>query len=191
MSAAKTSWENNVNTMDLKRNKQSKFKPNKSKRNNSKSKKIAKDKSIKLDIDGWNTTDADEIKRRRLRGQIEKFSIKNINAAQPYFSTFLVGSEQDRQYYVEIRSLSEHINSCDCPDYRSNRLGTCKHIEHVLFRLKKTGVRLFKQANLVGNTNVEIFLDACNSMIRVLWPKEVDPKIRRCIDPFFQLMALC
>ena len=170
---------------DPRKNAQRKIKIKKSKQSNSKPRKTTKDKSLKLEVDGWNTTDADEIERRRLRGQIEKFSVKNVDATQPYFSSFLVNSKQDRQYCVEIRSLSEHINSCNCPDYRSNRLGTCKHIENVLFRLKKAGAKLFKQANLVGNPNVEIFLDARNFTIYILWPKKVNLKIRRCVDPFF------
>ena len=159
--------------------------PRKSKQKKSKLRKKPKNKNIKLAVDGWNTTDADEIERRRLRGQIEKFRMKNTDPTRPYFSSFLVDSKQDRQYCVEIRSLAERINSCDCPDYRSNGLGTCKHIEYVLSRLKKFGARLFKQAILAGNPYVEIFLDTRNSTIRVLWPKAVDPKIRRSIDPFF------
>ena len=35
----------------------------------------------------------------------------------------------EQTYRVEIRSLAEPINSCNCPDHRINGLGTCKHIE--------------------------------------------------------------
>src|SRR5438067_1202548 len=79
-----------------------------------KTKKSKKAKKINLDISGWNTTDADEIERRRLRGEMEKFRIENVDPKFYYFSTFLVNSKQDKQYYVEIRSLTEQINSCDC-----------------------------------------------------------------------------
>ena len=40
-------------------------------------------------------------------------------------------------YRVEIRSQSEHINYCTCPDHATNRLGTCKHVEAVLHRIRK------------------------------------------------------
>lgn len=157
----------------------------KAKQSNPKASKKYKNKSVKLVVDSWNTTDADEIERRRLRGQIEKFQLKNLNTAQTYFSTFVISSGADRQYHVEIRSLAEQINSCDCPDYRGNKLGTCKHIEHVLFRLKKFGVKLFKQARLAGSPQVEIFFDTRNAAICVYWPKQVIPKIRKQIEPFF------
>lgn len=148
-------------------------------------KKSKQSKKVKLEINGWNTTDTDEIERRRLRGRVEKFHIKNTESTFPYFSSFLVNSKQNNQYHVEIRSLRDHINSCDCPDYISNRLGTCKHIEHVLFRLKKGGVKLFKQAQELGSSRIEIFLDHRDSVIRIYWSKKVKPYVRQAIDSFF------
>jgi len=38
---------------------------------------------------------------------------------------------------VQIRSLSDLLNSCTCADYKTNLLGTCKHIEGVLLHLKE------------------------------------------------------
>ncbi len=150
-----------------------------------KTKKRNKTHNINLDIIGWNTTDADEIERRRLRGQVEKFRVENTDTAFTYFSSFLVRSKQDKQYRVEIRSLTDQINSCDCPDYTSNRLGTCKHVEHILFRLRKAGVKLFKAASQLGNDRVEIFLDHRDFTIRINWPKKIKPVVRQLLDPFF------
>lgn len=149
-----------------------------------KTKKTKKSKNINLDMSGWNTTDADEIERRRLRGEIEKFRIENINPEFYYFSTFLVRSKE-KQYCVEVRSLTDQINSCDCFDYRNNKLGTCKHVEHVLFRLRKAGVKLFKAAQQFGSSCVEIFLDHRDYTIRIAWPKNVKPIIHQQIGPFF------
>ncbi|EKD72758.1 MAG: hypothetical protein ACD_45C00592G0001, partial [uncultured bacterium] len=148
-------------------------------------KKRKKIKSISLDITNWNTTDADEIDRRRIRGKTEKFRIENISPEFYYFGTFLVRSQQDKQYCVEIRSLVDQINSCDCHDYRSNKLGTCKHVENVLFRLRKAGVKLFKAAQQGGSQRVEIFLDHRDFTIRIAWPNNVKPIIHRQIAPFF------
>ncbi|CAN5244383.1 hypothetical protein BH10PSE19_BH10PSE19_09810 [soil metagenome] len=150
-------------------------------------KKNNKAKKINLDAHGWNTTDADEIERRRIRGEMEKFRIENVDPEFYYFSTFLVSSKQDKQYCVEIRSLTDQINSCDCHDYKSNKLGTCKHVEHVLFRLRKAGVKLFKAAQQLGNPHVEIFLDHRDFTIRIAWPANVKPVIHQQIAPFFSV----
>ena len=55
-------------------------------------------------------------------------------SARP-FGDYQATSSSGSSYTVEIRSLRTHINSCGCRDHRTNRLGTCKHIEGVLHRL--------------------------------------------------------
>ena len=40
-------------------------------------------------------------------------------------------------YRVHIRSLHRRANFCTCPDFATNQLGTCKHIEAVLYRIGK------------------------------------------------------
>ncbi|MFC1707246.1 SNF2-related protein, partial [Planctomycetota bacterium] len=46
-------------------------------------------------------------------------------------------SREATRYQVQIRSLADRINHCTCPDLSTNLLGTCKHIEAVLHRLRK------------------------------------------------------
>jgi hypothetical protein len=38
---------------------------------------------------------------------------------------------------VHIRSLNKRANYCSCPDFAVNQLGTCKHVEAVLHKLRK------------------------------------------------------
>ncbi|MEZ5534504.1 MAG: DEAD/DEAH box helicase [Thiolinea sp.] len=40
-------------------------------------------------------------------------------------------------YRVNIRSLRQRNNYCTCPDFATNQLGTCKHIEGVLHKISK------------------------------------------------------
>lgn len=147
-----------------------------------KSKKIKKEK---LELNGWNTTDMEEVERRRFRGKTEKFRFKNLNPNEVYFSSFELHSKNDKKYHVEIRSLSDDINSCDCPDYNNNRLGTCKHIEHILFRLRKLGVRSFKDASSIGSSYIEIFFDTRNSKVSIQCPQKFNRIAYESIDPFF------
>ena len=67
------------------------------------------------------------------------------SATQPYFGSFRVRSAGGGSYEVEIRSLDQPLNSCGCADHRVNGLGTCKHIEGVLARLRQRGVRAFRR----------------------------------------------
>ena len=38
---------------------------------------------------------------------------------------------------MNIRSLERRANHCTCPDFATNQLGTCKHIEAVLHQVRK------------------------------------------------------
>ena len=78
----------------------------------------------------------EQLERRRKRGAQDLAKIVN-QGRHPVYSTFEVISTSDRVYTVHIRSLTELLNTCTCPDYRTNTIGTCKHIEGVLINLEK------------------------------------------------------
>src|SRR2546430_11818740 len=87
---------------------------------------------------GWRTTDADEIALRRERATSELMHVKSLEPSEPVFATFGVQSPSGACYEVEVRSLLEPENSCSCPDFRTNGLATCKHVEAVIARLRRT-----------------------------------------------------
>lgn len=73
-----------------------------------------------------------QVQRRQDRARAAQFGIKNLGE-DPVFSRFAVESASSgRTYEVTIRSLSERANSCTCPDFLTNLVGTCKHVEAVL-----------------------------------------------------------
>lgn len=74
---------------------------------------------------------------RRQFGREQAFGLENIGT-EPFFSEFRVSNPQSKSAYrVAIRGKLPGDNHCACPDYASNELGTCKHIEFVLARLEK------------------------------------------------------
>ena len=79
---------------------------------------------------------------RRQFGRDQMFRLEN-RGDQPFFSEFRISNPQSKAgYRVAIRGLSAGDNYCSCPDYATNELGTCKHIEFVLARLgKKRGAK--------------------------------------------------
>lgn len=147
-------------------------------------KKHKKTKKLKLELNGWSTTDAEEIERRIIRAKTENFRVENIYPSEKYFSTFLVTSRK-KHYRVEIRSLSDHINSCDCPDYQNNQLGTCKHIEHILWRLQKWGKKIFKKIALAASPLIEIYFNIKNNAIQFYVPTNSHHSIIKLFDSFF------
>jgi hypothetical protein len=57
--------------------------------------------------------------------------IEAMEPDHPVYGTFSAKSLKAKfetpTYFVEIRALSDFRNSCTCPDYGVNGLGTCKH----------------------------------------------------------------
>lgn len=72
---------------------------------------------------------------RRQYGREQDFGLKNLGD-DPVFSDFLVHNPQSRsRWRVTIRGAAAGQNLCTCPDFATNELGTCKHIEFTLARL--------------------------------------------------------
>lgn len=102
----------------------------------------------------WKTTDDYEIELRRRRMKEEQMSVTPVAAGKNPFKDYLVSrtdGDHAAEYLVELRSLTEQINTCNCPDFRKNFLGTCKHIEKVKAQLSG--------ARTAASPYVEIFMD--------------------------------
>ena len=127
----------------------------------------------------WNTSDAEEILRRRQRAETESFGIHNLDPAHPIFSNFCVDSHSGRAYSVEIRSLKERQFSCECVDFRSNHLGTCKHVEAVLLHLESRKKRDFKEAFHNGSQRAEIIVDEVGNTLRLSGRTSAAPRAVR------------
>lgn len=136
---------------------------------------------------GWKTTNEEEIERRRLRASIEPINVEPLEPGQPFYGTFIARSRDSaRAYFVEIRSLSAQENSCQCIDYQTNGLATCKHIEAVLFHLCKGRIRQFKKAAQEGSPFVEVYLSRRGTpKIKVAWPGKTSEITRSIVAPFF------
>jgi len=84
-----------------------------------------------MSLEQWQTA------LRRQFGPEQKFRIKNVGD-QKVFSHFRILNPQNgNTYRVAIRGERPGENFCSCPDFTTNALGTCKHIEFALSRLRR------------------------------------------------------
>jgi superfamily II DNA or RNA helicase len=83
------------------------------------------------------TLESWQVALRRQFGRAQRFRLENVGA-HPVVSEFLVTNPASRQTYrVAIRGVQPGDNFCSCPDFATNQLGTCKHVEFTLARLER------------------------------------------------------
>ena len=132
------------------------------------------------------------IAERRQRAKTE-VSVHHI-AGEPWLGTWSAASVkpngQGRRYRVDIHGLEDRGHHCTCPDFASNRLGTCKHIEAVLHALR--GKRRFaparRRAKLAPALNVVHLgweADAPRPVVRLRRAAEVAPELEPLLTMAF------
>lgn len=78
-----------------------------------------------------------QVALRRQFGVRQDFALENLGE-QAFLSDFRVrNAASGGDYQVTIRGQALGMNRCTCADFRTNELGTCKHIEFVLDRLSR------------------------------------------------------
>ncbi|WP_242393250.1 DEAD/DEAH box helicase [Anaeromyxobacter oryzisoli] len=87
----------------------------------------------------------EERRRRQARGASELFDIHRVGGSR-LLGQYEVASPSSQAYRVTLRSLDAPHNGCTCPDFATNLLGTCKHVEAVLHHLRRDAPRRLARA---------------------------------------------
>ncbi len=77
-----------------------------------------------------------QIDLRRQRARAAKLQIEKQGKNRVFADYRVTNPESGGQYTVSIKGFEVGDNTCTCPDFKANTLGTCKHIEAVLDTLK-------------------------------------------------------
>ena len=77
------------------------------------------------------------IDERKTRASQERMQVKSTDASTPWTDYSITSQESGRSYRVSMRGLSAGQSYCSCPDFRTNQLGTCKHILRVQLQVEK------------------------------------------------------
>jgi superfamily II DNA or RNA helicase len=81
---------------------------------------------------------------RQERACTEKMKIVAADPEQPWTDYTVTSLLSGKSYRVALRSMDRGPSYCSCPDFRTNTLGTCKHILNVQAKVKRkfdAGVR--------------------------------------------------
>jgi superfamily II DNA or RNA helicase len=84
-----------------------------------------------MSLEAW------QVALRRQYASEQTFEVRNIGG-RAVFSEFEVTNPQTkRTYRVAVRGEGLGVNYCSCPDFATNTLGTCKHVEFLLAELRR------------------------------------------------------
>jgi superfamily II DNA or RNA helicase len=71
------------------------------------------------------------------RAKAEKMKLQAADTAQPWTDYMVTSTLSGKTYRVALRGSERGQSFCSCPDFRTNTLRTCKHILHVLDKIKR------------------------------------------------------
>ncbi len=127
----------------------------------------------------------EQIDLRKQRARIAPYQITNLGKNQIFSSFKVRNPNSGGEYEVVIRGFTTGDNQCDCPDFRTNTLGTCKHIEAVLAKLNEDfpqGIR-HKKALI---TQPEITLEYGESIrLTIYLPKRHSDELAKLTKTYF------
>jgi superfamily II DNA or RNA helicase len=84
-----------------------------------------------LTMDQW------QLALRRQFAEMADFKIKNLGMQEVFSDYSIYNPATKNTYKVAIRSSEPGLNFCSCMDFKTNGLGTCKHIEYILYKINK------------------------------------------------------
>ncbi len=73
---------------------------------------------------------------RAKRAKTERMRISSQDPAVPWTDYTVMSALSGKTYRVALRGEARGVSYCSCPDFKTNTLGTCKHIMKLLARVK-------------------------------------------------------
>jgi hypothetical protein len=130
-----------------------------------------------------------QIAERRERAGATIAKVLERPDGEPY-GDYRVKSASGKIYRVAMRGPGLFENYCSCTDFAVNTLGTCKHIEALLLRLRKRYGRTF-ESKRYARTRASISLQYGEGIdIRLRLPAAPSPALRKLAADYFDPAGL-
>lgn len=133
--------------------------------------------------------DDEELCRRALaereeRATLEKMRCRSLDTSTPWTDYLVSNAVSGKTYRVALRGFGQGESFCNCPDFRTNTLGTCKHIINVTRKVR----RKFPAKVLARKWEPDqVFVSLAygkDLKLRLEAPTKIDSKADRLIRPF-------
>ncbi len=122
------------------------------------------------------------IEERWERARAERMTVQSAEPSQPWTDYTVASKISGKTYRVALRGFEPGESYCSCPDFRTNTLGACKHILHVVTKLK----RRFAAAELkkpYKRRTISVHINyGGKAALRLLLPEKLDPESAKVVE---------
>jgi len=144
------------------------------------------DESVPLE----NLTDDELLQRmiadRQKRASEERMTVRSTNKEEPWTDYLVTSDSSGKTYRVALRGSEAGLSYCSCPDFRTNSLGTCKHILNVQNKV----TRRFPKTELekpYRRKNLSLRLHYGEDFgLRFNLPHQLDPKVEEIVGSYLR-----
>src|SRR5438094_9438896 len=130
-----------------------------------------------------------EIAARRERAQVAGVKI----LSRPHdgaYGDYQIRSSSNKTYRIAMRGPGLFDNYCSCPDFAVNTLGTCKHIEALLGRLRRRhGAALERKRYARSRASISLQYGETIE-IRLRLPASPSPALQAVAEEYFDPAGL-
>lgn len=120
---------------------------------------------------------------RAARSREEKMKVRSADPGRPWTDYTVISTASGKMYRVALRGEERGVSYCSCPDFRTNTLGTCKHLVHVLEKVRRRfSPRIRRQP--YKRTRASLHLQyGRETALRLLLPDELPANVERIVRP--------
>ena len=125
---------------------------------------------------------AQALNDRHERAKTERMSIRSSDPSIPWTDYTVRSSVSGKSYRVALRSEVRGESYCSCPDFKTNTLGTCKHVMRVLAHIKKFPKEVRARRYRRTRITVHLRYDDKTSLAIAL-PKRLSEEAMALVEP--------
>jgi superfamily II DNA or RNA helicase len=139
------------------------------------------DESVPMELLTRDELLARALEVRQQRAAAERMTLRSLDPSVPWTDYLLTSHQSGQTYRLSIQGEQRGQMYCSCADFRTNRLGTCKHLLYAVENIRKR----FKNAELAKpyeHRQIAVYLDYRDPLgLRFNAPRDLDPQTRKII----------
>lgn len=140
------------------------------------------DESVPLEHLTTDELQARALSDRKKRAIEERMTVRSTHKASPWTDYIVTSERSGHSYRVSLRGMENSEAYCSCPDFRTNRLGVCKHIINVQTKVKKCFTAAQRRSPY-QRKNLSLRLHYAQPLgVRFNMPHKADSRVSEIVD---------